>query len=101
MTITIEFSGAVANIILSGGIDYATQEEFKIANQQALSTEGVRDIRVDFADAKFLDSSGIRALLILQKGAKKSGKSLVLLNCNEAMRDIFEIGGFDTVFTFR
>jgi anti-anti-sigma factor len=101
MTITVEFNGKVASIVLSGGIDYATQEEFKVANKEALSREGVREIQVDFAKAKFLDSAGIRALLVLQKGVNASGKSLVLLNCNDTMRDIFEIGGFDKVFTFR
>jgi anti-anti-sigma factor len=100
MTITIEFNGKVAKIMLSDTIDYATQEEFKAANKEALSREGIREIQVDFAKAKFLDSAGIRALLTLQKGANASGKSLALLNCNDAMRDVFEIGGFDKVFTF-
>lgn len=101
MTITVEFNGGIASIVLSGGIDYSAQEAFKTANKQALSADGVTEIRVDFAKATFLDSSGIRALLMLQKGADTAGKSLVLLNCNEELRNIFEIGGFDRVFTFR
>lgn len=101
MSITVEFNGAVANIVLSGGIDYATQEEFKNANTQALSANGVTEIWVNFAEATFLDSSGIRALLILKKDSDSLGKTLVLMNCNEYLRDIFEIGGFDKVFTFR
>lgn len=56
---------------------------------------------MDFAKATFLDSSGIRALLMLQKEADTAGKSLVLLNCSENLRSVFEIGGFDRVFTFR
>jgi anti-sigma B factor antagonist len=101
MAITVKFSGKVASIVLSGGIDYAAQDEFRDANKEALSAEGVREIHVDFAKANFLDSAGIRALLVLQKGAKASGKSLVLVNCSDNMRAIFEIGGFDKVFTFR
>lgn len=101
MTITVEFTGTAARIVLSGGIDYATQEEFKNANRQALSTQGVREIQVDFAQATFLDSSAIRALLVLSKEAGGAGKSLVLVNCNDRMREIFEIGGFDKMFTFR
>ena len=101
MTITVETHGAIARIILSGGIDYASQEEFKTANAQALSTEGVMEIHADFAETTFVDSSGIRALLILQKEADATGRSLILLNCDENMREIFEIGGFDKVFTFR
>ncbi|MBI4761524.1 MAG: STAS domain-containing protein [Chloroflexota bacterium] len=100
MTIAVEVQGATARIHLSGGIDYASQEEFKRANQQALSVEGVREICVDFAHATFLDSSGIRALLDLQKRADAAGRALVLVNCNSHLREIFEIGGFDKVFRF-
>ena len=101
MSITVEFSGTIARIILSGGIDYSTQEEFKTANKQALSAEGIAEIHVNFAETTFLDSSGIRALLILKKEADTTGRSLILFNCNENMRETFEIGGFDKVFTFR
>jgi anti-anti-sigma factor len=101
MTITVRLNGTVASIILSGGIDYATQEEFKNANIQALSAENVTEIHVDFEQATFLDSSGIRSLLVLQKEVDAKGKSLVLMNCNEHLLDIFEIGGFDKIFTFR
>ena len=100
MSIAVEFNGNVASIILSGGIDYATQEEFKQANKQVLAKNGITEIQVDFAEASFLDSSGIRALILLQKQANTVGKSLILLNCNENMCEIFEIGGFDRIFKF-
>ncbi|NJC98769.1 MAG: hypothetical protein C3F07_05825 [Anaerolineales bacterium] len=101
MTITVKFNGGVASIVLSGGIDYSTQEEFKKANSEVLSAGQVGEIHVDFISATFLDSAGIRALLSLQKEVDAAGKSLILLNCNENMREIFEIGGFDNLFTFR
>ena len=101
MTITVEFHGTIASIALSGGIDYASQKEFNNANEQVLSTEDVMEIHVNFSETTFLDSSGIRALLMLQKEADKSGKTLILMHVNETMRDVFEIGGFDKVFTFR
>ena len=101
MTITVEFHGPIAIIILLGGIDYSSQEELRNAITQALSTEQVSDIHIDFTQATFLDSSAIRALIMLQKEAGSKGKSLVLLNCNDNMREVFEIGGFDKMFTFR
>ncbi len=101
MTITVEFNGTIASIILSGGIDYSTQEEIRNANNQALSADQVTEIHVNFAAVTFLDSSVIRALLMLQKETDTKGKILVLLNCNDNMRELFEIGGFDKMFTFR
>jgi anti-anti-sigma factor len=101
MSVVTEFHGNVASIILSGNVDYSMQEEIRNANQQALSDARVREICVDFAEVTFLDSSVIRALLTLQKEADAAGKALVLLNCNGTMREVFEIGGFDRMFTFR
>ena len=101
MSVAIEFRGDVANITLSGNIDYSMQEEIRTANQKALSNEQVKEICVDFKEVTFLDSSVIRALLTLQKEADAAGKSLVLLNCNNTTREVFEIGGFDRMFTFR
>ena len=101
MTISVEIHGAIASVILSGSIDYSTQEEFKRANKQVLSADGVTEVHVNFAKVDFLDSSGIRALVILQKEADALGKLLVLLNCNNPIRELFDIGGFDKMFTFR
>ena len=101
MTITVEIHETIASIALSGGIDYSRQNELKDAHKQVFSTNGITEIHVNFAETTFLDSSGIRALLLLQQEADESGKSLILLHVNEYMRDIFDIGGFDKVFTFR
>ena len=101
MTIAIEFRGTTANITLSGNVDYSMQEEIRHANQQALSKEQIKEIFVDFANVTFLDSSMIRSLLTLQKEADAAGKSLVLLNCTNNTREVFEIGGFDRMFNFR
>jgi anti-anti-sigma factor len=101
MSVAIEFNGNVADITLSGNVDYSMQDEIRNANQQALANDNVQEICVDFADVTFLDSSVIRALLTLQKEADAAGKSLVLLNCNNTTREVFEIGGFDRMFQFR
>ena len=101
MTVAINFEGTTANIVLSGNVDYSMQEEIRDANQQALSNQHVREICVDFTAVSFLDSSVIRALLALQKEADAAGKALVLLNCNDTTREVFEIGGFDRMFRFR
>lgn len=101
MTVALEFQDTIANIILSGNVDYSLQEELRQATQHALAGKGVQEIHVNCADLTFLDSSVIRALLTLQKEAKAAGKTLALLNCNETTREVFEIGGFDRMFTFR
>lgn len=101
MTVAINFEGTTANIVLSGNVDYSMQEEIRNANQTVLSNGQIQEICVDFTEVTFLDSSVIRALLTLQKEADAVGKSLVLLNCNDMTREVFEIGGFDRMFRFR
>jgi anti-sigma B factor antagonist len=101
VSITTHIHGSVASISLSGAVDYSTQDEFRAANTSALSATNVREIQVDLGEVTFLDSSAIRALLILQKQAEEQGISLVLLNCGRSIRDIFEVGGFDTMFMIR
>ncbi len=101
MSITTHIHASVASISLSGAVDYSAQEEFRTANAQALSAAKVREIQVDFSEATFLDSSAIRALLILQKQAEEKEISLVLVNCNSSIRDIFDVGGFDKMFMIR
>lgn len=101
MTVTIEFHNNVASINLAGNVDYSVQEELRRVNNQALANKDVKEIHVNCAELTFLDSSVIRALLTLQKEADAGGKSLVLLNCQDNTREVFEIGGFDRMFTFR
>ena len=101
MSVTIAFQDTIANIILSGNVDYSLQEDLRQVTRQALTSEGVREIHVHCAELKFLDSSVIRGLLNLQKEAQATGKLLVLLDCSATTREVFEIGGFDRMFTFR
>jgi anti-anti-sigma factor len=99
MTTTVEFHGLIAIIILSGNIDYSTQDEIRDAINKTLSSNEVNEIHVNLADVTFMDSSGIRALMNLQKIADKRRKALVLKNCSRSILQVFEIGGFDQMFT--
>lgn len=99
MSIAVEFEGSTARITLSGDIDYSIQDEIRKENSRALAGDHIKEIHVNLAAVTFLDSSGIRALLALQKQASEGDKSVTLLNCNERIREIFSISGFDRMFT--
>ena len=101
MTITVEIQGPVACIILSGYVDYSSQEEIRNAKSKVLFADHIEEIRVDFANVTFMDSAIIRVLLSLQKETDAQGKTLVLINANDYTREVFELGGFDKLFTFR
>ena len=98
MPAIVEIRGEIARIILSGDVDFSTQENLGNAIDQALSVDLAKEIQVDMTDVTFIDSSGIRSLLKLQENAAAKDKSLSIWNCNEHIREIFVIGGFDQMF---
>lgn len=98
MPAKMEITGEIARIILSGDLDFSTQGNLGDAIDQALSIEFMKEIHVDMTDATFIDSSVIRALLKLRETAIAHDKSLSIWNCNEQIREIFVIGGFDQIF---
>lgn len=101
MPAKVEISGEVARIVLSGNSDFSTQGDLTDAINQALMATNVKEIRVDMTDTTFIDSSVIRSLLRLQEMAAASGKTVSIWNCNERIREIFTIGGFDRMFILR
>lgn len=98
MPAKMEITGEIARIILSGDLDFSTQGNLGDAIDQALSIELAKEIHIDMTDATFIDSSVIRALLKLRETAIAHDKSLSIWNCNEQIREIFVIGGFDQMF---
>ena len=97
----VEVSGTIARIILYGDVDFSTQDSLGTAIDQALNSESAKEIQVDMTNVSFIDSSVIRSLLRLQEKALAKGKSLSIWNCNDHIREIFVIGGFDQMFVLR
>ncbi|HSL31659.1 MAG TPA: STAS domain-containing protein [Anaerolineales bacterium] len=98
MAAKVESDGGIARIVLSGDFDFSSQARLAEAFDEALLLPGVNEIRVDMTDTTFVDSSFIRALVKLRENARLAQRSLSIWNCNERVREIFVIGGFDQLF---
>ena len=61
---------------------------------------GQRRFIVDFASVEFLSSAGLRVLLMMAKKLAGDGH-LALCRLNDAVREVFDIAGFTSVFTIR
>lgn len=101
MPTTVEITGNVARIVMAGNYDFSTQENLNSAFDQALISRNTSEIHIDMALVTFIDSSVIRTLLKLLEKARSKSKSLSILHCNERLREIFVIGGFDQIFNLR
>jgi anti-anti-sigma factor len=98
MPAQVEITGEIARIILSGDLDFSTQGNLGSTIDQVMSIDIAKEIHVDMTDVTFIDSSVIRTLVKLREIAIAHNKSLSIWNCNEQIREIFMIGGFDQMF---
>ncbi len=85
--------GNVLTCKLSGWLDPNTSPSL-------ISEINLNDITVlifDMTNIEYVFSSGIRALLILQKTLEKVGGQVKIVNVSDNIRNIFEYAGLDSM----
>lgn len=81
-------------IALNGRLDANTSGEL----QNAVDNESeFASITIDFCDLEYISSAGLRVLLSIHKMCQKNNSSLTILNCNDIVRDVFNMTGFSDV----
>ena len=85
-------------LALTGRVDTTTAPELEAVIKQSLG--GVTELNIDMAALEYISSAGLRVLLSAQKRMNKQG-SLVILNANESLMEIFEVTGFIDILTIR
>ena len=82
---------------VAGEVDLATQGMV----DAALAAEGIepRALTVDLAGVTFLDSAGLRMLVLLHQRCADNGGSLVVTSPPPAVQTLFEITGLDSILT--
>lgn len=97
MEIREETSGRVLVLMLSGRLDSNTASEL-----ESVLPERVRQHSasvVDLSQISYVSSAGLRVLLKGAKAARAVGSSLVLSGLSPAVREVFDISGFSTIFS--
>ena len=98
MIISQERDGGKLTIALSGRLDTTTAPELEETLKGAL--DGVTELELDLKALEYISSAGLRVLLSAQKVMNKQG-SMVVLNANESIMDVFEVTGFTDILTVR
>lgn len=98
MIISQESNGGKLTIALSGRLDTTTAPELEETLKNAL--DGVTELEMDLKALEYISSAGLRVLLSAQKVMNKQG-SMVVLNANESITEIFEVTGFTDILTVR
>lgn len=82
---------------LSGDLDINTVEDFK-TNFLGKYEDEEKDIVLDLKDLKYIDSTGIGAIMTIFNEAKKKENSLSIKNANSNVEKLFKITELDKLF---
>lgn len=97
MPFVIETAGEVHVVAVVGQLVVGNRQEFK----QTVTDEverGARRILIDFSETGYVDSSGLGALVSINKRVREAGGEMRLASLNEDMRTLFELTRLDTLF---
>jgi anti-sigma B factor antagonist len=95
---TTQSSGGVTVVTVEGQLIVANRQELKQAIQEALDA-GARRFVLDFSATAYIDSSGLGALVSINKRVREVGGELRLAGLNEDLRSLFELTKLDTLFS--
>ncbi|MET9392996.1 STAS domain-containing protein [Streptomyces sp. NPDC006624] len=80
-TVAADREPPTLTVRVAGELDYDTSGELVDAVLDHLSDgAGLRDVRLDFSDLAWIDSSGLSALLMIHRHTSATGKTLHLDN---------------------
>jgi anti-sigma B factor antagonist len=100
MRIKSSQKGETLNIkILDKKIDNSISSKLK-AEFLILLENNVKNIEVDLSDVVACDSSGLSALLLLQRHTAQADGVITLINCQESILKLIKITKLDRVFEF-
>ncbi len=96
LNINKTIDGEKAVIALEGRLDTVTAPELEKELQE--STEGLKELVLDFNGLEYISSAGLRVLLSAQKTMSRQGE-MKLIHVSETIQEIFEVTGFSDILT--
>ena len=87
----------VAIIEIKGRLDSKTTGELEQKILAVLEGDG-RKLLVDMADLDYINSSGLRVLVMAYQRLKQSGGSLAICGTKDYILEVFEIAGYHRLF---
>jgi anti-sigma B factor antagonist len=83
-------------LTVSGEIDITSSPKLIVAAREALRT-GVRAMSVNLTGVTFMDSSGLAALINIQRSVERAGGRLVVVCPEGPVRKLFAVSGTETL----
>ena len=70
----------------------------QVENAEVVFDQVVESCVIDFAELKYISSSGLGLIFATHKRLVDQGSALTLINLNPHIREVFEITGFHHIF---
>jgi anti-anti-sigma factor len=86
-----EERGQVVLVTLRGELDLLSTGELEPELERLADEPGVDVVALDLRDLEFLDSSGLRLVVLVERRLKEAGRRLVLVRGPQPVQRVFEI----------
>jgi anti-sigma B factor antagonist len=92
--IQVVASAGTHTLVLSGESDLASGPELETV-VRGLCASGTSDLVLDLRDLEFIDSTGLRAILIAADLCRANDRGFLLTRVPRSIRRVFEVSGVD------
>ena len=99
MTIDKVLEGDKLTVRLEGDLNTLSAPELENALRPHL--QDVNHIAIDMTNLNYISSAGLRVLLVTYTELNDHGGTLVILNPNEEIREIFDVTSFSSFLTIQ
>ncbi|MDR1731427.1 MAG: STAS domain-containing protein [Synergistaceae bacterium] len=99
MTITETKNAGRTTLVLSGRLDAVGAPELQEKLLPLFEDGGT--VELDFADAAYVSSAGLRVLLLGAKAAEAKKGVMTLRNVPRAVKEIFDMTGFSDILNLQ
>jgi anti-anti-sigma factor len=90
-TFESEVRGAIALVRLTGELDLLATSELEPELERLMEESGIDVVALDLRELEFMDSSGLRLVVLAERGLRASGRRLVLVRGSQPVQRVFEI----------
>ena len=96
MELKMERHDRVLSVEVMGRIDASSAVQFEDSIKHATESTDCALI-MDFGNLTYINSAGLRVLLLTARSLRSRGGELVLCGLPDQVREVFKISGFDSI----
>lgn len=99
LALDVQATPSLGTVTLTGDLDGRAGDELLVAYDSA-TAEGAMTVRLDFAKAEYINSTGIALVVGLLAAARRDGRVVEVCGLSDHYRHIFEITRLADLVTF-